>query len=75
MPSQGESVRWRSPDKPPAAGKPGRGAARGQVLHKQTPDMVLKGHQVRASREEPQYIVSSDNGGNAAHKPSALDHI
>ncbi|WP_164523246.1 DUF2945 domain-containing protein [Sphingomonas koreensis] len=37
--------------------------------------MVLKGHQVRASHREPQYIVSSDNGGNAAHKPSALEHI
>ncbi|MEG3180513.1 DUF2945 domain-containing protein [Sphingomonas sp. LT1P40] len=49
--------------------------AKGEVLHKQTSDMVLKGHQVRASREEPQYIVKSDNGGKASHKPSALNRI
>ena len=51
------------------------GTAKGEVLHKQTSDMVLKGHQVRASREEPQYIVKSDNGGKASHKPSALTRI
>ncbi|RSY87503.1 DUF2945 domain-containing protein [Sphingomonas koreensis] len=58
-----------------AANKCRGGALRERVLHKQTPHMVLKGHQVRASHREPQYIVSSDNGGNAAHKPSALEHI
>ncbi len=51
------------------------GSAKGEVLHKQTSDMVLKGHQVRASSEEPQYIVKSDNGGEASHKPSALKRI
>lgn len=61
----GDRVSWKSHG----------GTAKGRVLHKQTSDMVLKGHQVRASHEEPQYIVSSDNGGEAAHKPSALKHI
>jgi hypothetical protein len=27
---------------------------------------------VRASTDEPQYLVRSDNGGEAVHKPSAL---
>lgn len=61
----GDRVSWKSHG----------GTAKGEVLHKQTSDMVLKGHQVRASREEPQYIVRSDNGGEAAHKPSALTKI
>jgi hypothetical protein len=61
----GDRVSWKSHG----------GTAKGKVLHKQTSDMVLKGHQVRASTEEPQYIVSSDNGGKAAHKPSALTKI
>ena len=52
-----------------------RGTAKGEVLHKQTSDTTIKEHQVRASREEPQYIVKSDNGGKAAHKPSALTKI
>jgi hypothetical protein len=51
------------------------GVAKGKVLHKTTSDMVLKGHQVRASPEKPQYIVKSDNGGEAVHKPSALTKI
>lgn len=51
------------------------GTAEGEVLHKQTSNTTIKHHQVRASREEPQYIVKSDNGGKAAHKPSALTKI
>ncbi len=61
----GDRVSWKSHG----------GAARGEVLHKQTSDTTIKGHQVRASREEPQYIVESDNGGKASHKPSALTKI
>ena len=35
--------------------------------------MKIKGHQVRASKDEPQYLVKSDSGsGEAAHKPGAL---
>lgn len=63
--SPGVRVRWNSHG----------GTARGVVLHKQTSDMVIQGHQVRASRKEPQYIVKSDNGGTASHKPSALTKI
>lgn len=62
---KGDRVRWNAPG----------GAAKGEVLHKQVSDTTIKGHQVRASREEPQYIVRSDNGGEASHKPSALTKI
>ncbi|MEG8020150.1 DUF2945 domain-containing protein [Sphingomonas aerolata] len=33
----------------------------------------MKGHTVRASKDEPQFIVKSDNGGKAAHKAGALN--
>jgi len=62
---KGDRVSWKSHG----------GTAQGEVLHKQTSDTTIKGHQVRASREEPQYIVESDNGGKASHKPSALTKI
>lgn len=61
----GDRVSWKSHG----------GTAKGEVLHKQTSDTTIKGHQIRASREEPQYIVASDNGGKASHKPSALTKI
>ena len=48
------------------------GTAHGVVKRKVTSDMEIKGHQVRASKDDPQFIVESDNGGEAAHKPSAL---
>lgn len=47
-------------------------AAHGDVVRKVTDDTSIMDHKVRASSEKPQYIVESDNGGRAAHKPSAL---
>ena len=44
----------------------------GKLLSRQTRDTTIKGVQVRASEHEPQYIVESDNGGKASHKPGAL---
>lgn len=58
----GDKVSWNSHG----------GAAHGVVEKKQTSDTTIKGHQVRASAEDPQYVVRSDNGGKAAHKASAL---
>ena len=54
------------------AGKSHEGAAHPKLLSRQTRDTTIKGHQVRASEHEPQYIVESDNGGKASHKPGAL---
>lgn len=48
------------------------GTAHGVVERKQTSDTKIKSHQVRASKDDPQYIVKSDKGGEAAHKPEAL---
>jgi len=61
-PKTGDKVTWQSHG----------GTAHGTVEKKQTKDTKIKGHTVRASPEEPQFIVKSDNGGKAAHKASAL---
>ncbi len=34
--------------------------------------MQIKGHKVAASKDNPEYMVKSDSGGEAAHKPDAL---
>ncbi len=60
--SKGDHVSWKSHG----------GTAHGTVEKKQTSDTQIKSHKVRASSDDPQYIVKSDNGGKAAHKPSAL---
>jgi N-methylhydantoinase B/oxoprolinase/acetone carboxylase alpha subunit len=59
---KGDKVEWQSHG----------GTAHGTVEKKQTSDTKIKSHQVRASEEDPQYIVKSDNGGTASHKPEAL---
>jgi hypothetical protein len=49
------------------------GTAEGEVLREITEDTELAGRQVRASKDDPQYLVRSDkSGGEAVHKPSAL---
>ncbi len=59
---KGDEVEWSSHG----------GTAHGKVEKKQTSDTKIKSHTVRASKEEPQYIVKSDKGGEAAHKREAL---
>ena len=59
---KGDEVRWSSHG----------GTAHGVVEKKQTSDTKIKRHVVRASPDDPQYIVRSDNGGKAAHKREAL---
>ena len=45
----------------------------GTVEEKLTSDTEAAGRTVRASKDEPQYRVRSDNsGGDAVHKPDAL---
>jgi hypothetical protein len=46
--------------------------ATGEVLRKITADTHAGGRKVSASKDEPQYLVRSDNGGEAVHKPEAL---
>ncbi|WP_174296709.1 DUF2945 domain-containing protein [Sphingomonas bacterium] len=59
---KGDAVEW------PSHG----GTAHGKVERKQTSDTKIKSHAVHASKDDPQYIVKSDKGGEAAHKPDAL---
>jgi uncharacterized protein YijF (DUF1287 family) len=59
----GDKVKWKSHG----------GEAHGHVVKKLTSDTKIKSHQVRASKDDPQFLVKSDSGsGEAAHKPSAL---
>lgn len=59
---KGDHVEWSSHG----------GTARGVVEKKLTADTKIKSHQVRASKDDPQFLVKSDKGGEAAHKPDAL---
>ena len=60
--SKGDRVTWSAPG----------GTANGEVVRKITSDTEAGGRTVRASEDEPQYLVRSDNGGEAVHKPDAL---
>jgi len=60
---KGDRVTWKSHG----------GTAEGEVLKKITEDTEAGGRTVRASPDEPQYLVRSDkSGGEAVHKPDAL---
>lgn len=50
-----------------------QGEAKGIVVGKQTKPTKIKGHEVAASPDNPEYIVRSDRSGReAAHKAEAL---
>ena len=60
---KGDKVRWKSHG----------GEAVGEVEEKITEDTEEAGRKVRASQDDPQYLVKSDkSGGEAVHKPDAL---
>ena len=59
---KGDKVSWKSHG----------GTAHGKVVKKQTTETEIKGHKVAASKDDPQYIVKTDAGSEAAHKPAAL---
>ena len=60
---KGDEVTWKSHG----------GEAVGKVEKKITSDTEAGGRTVRASEDDPQYLVKSDkSGGEAVHKPSAL---
>lgn len=63
---KGDRVEWNSHG----------GTAVGTVERKITSDTEAAGRTVRASEEEPQYLVRSEkSGGDAVHKPSALRRV
>jgi Hypervirulence associated proteins TUDOR domain len=60
---KGDKVRWNSHG----------GEAVGEVEEKITEDTEAAGRTVRASQDDPQYLVKSEkSGGEAVHKPDAL---
>jgi hypothetical protein len=48
------------------------GEAHGHVVRKLIEPMDIKGHHVTASKDNPEYLVETDDGKQAAHKPEAL---
>jgi hypothetical protein len=61
--TKGDRVSWNT----------SQGRTRGKVVRKLTSDTKIDDHQVRASADDPQYLVESEKtGAQAAHKPSAL---
>ena len=48
------------------------GHSTGKVVKKLTSPMTIKGHKVAASKDNPEYLVETDEGKKAAHKPEAL---
>ena len=59
----GDKVTWES----------SQGTVHGTVKKKLTSHTTIKGHEVAASPDNPEYLVVSDKtGAEAAHKPSAL---
>ena len=62
--TKGDHVTWKSHG----------GTAEGEVQEKITEDTEAAGRTVRASEDDPQYRVKSDkSGGEAVHKPCALE--
>ena len=60
---KGDEVTWKSHG----------GEAVGKVEKKITSETEAGGRTVKASQDEPQYLVESDkSGGEAVHKPGAL---
>ena len=60
---KGDSVTWKSHG----------GEAKGTVEKKITSETEAGGRTVKASKDDPQYLVKSEkSGGEAVHKPSAL---
>jgi len=59
----GDKVEWSSHG----------GEAEGKVEKKLTYDTKIKTQQIRASEDDPRYLVKSEKSGSkAAHKPGAL---
>ena len=59
---KGDKVEWDSSG----------GHSTGKVVRKLTAAMTIKGHKVAASEDNPEYLVETDEGKQAAHKPGSL---
>jgi hypothetical protein len=62
----GDRVAWRSSG----------GGSVGHVERKLTSAAAIKGHEVAASEDNPEFLVRSEKSGKvAAHKPAALRRV
>lgn len=61
-PKRGEKVSWKSHG----------GEAHGKMVRELTSPTRIKGHKVAASKDNPEYLVETDEGKRAAHKAGAL---
>jgi hypothetical protein len=59
---KGDAVSWKSHG----------GEAHGKVVDKVTKPTKIKSHKVAASPDNPEFIVETNKGKRAAHKPGAL---
>ena len=59
---QGDKVNWQSHG----------GTAHGKVVKKLTGETKIKSHKVKASKDDPQFLVETEEGKQASHKPGAL---
>lgn len=64
--NQGDKVKWNT----------AQGETVGKIEKKLTSPTTIKGHEVAASEDNPEYLVKSDKTGKeAAHKPDALKSV
>ncbi len=62
----GDHVEWQT----------SQGLTRGKVKRRLTEPYEIRGHHVAASKENPEYLVVSDeSGAESAHKPAALTKV
>ena len=59
---RGDKVEWDSSG----------GHSTGKVVRKLTSPMTIKGHKVAASKDNPEFLVKTEEGKRAANKPGAL---
>ena len=60
---KGDNVEWNT----------SQGKTSGEVKKRVSSKTKIKGHEVKASQHDPQYLVESEKtGAEAAHKPGAL---
>jgi hypothetical protein len=59
---KGDKVEWDSSG----------GHSTGKVVKKLTSPMTIKGHKVAASKDNPEFLVETGKGKQAAHKAEAL---
>jgi hypothetical protein len=61
----GDRVKWHSSG----------GEANGKIVKIATEDGKIEDFDYKASKDDPRYIVETDTGKRAAHKPDALNKI